>query len=215
MKPRILGVIPARGGSKRLPKKNILDVAGKPLIAWTIEAAQRARFLSDFVVSTEDNEIKRVAERYGAKVLDRPKELATDKSTTLEVLQHALKHNPADVIVLLQCSCPIRSKSLIDKCIKKFLASNVECLATGRMVNEGEWGTYNTNPYNYLSKTKKKGYFHDDGTIYIFKSGIINKNKLYTKNNMQIISTREESIDINDEFDLWIAEQILARVQNE
>lgn len=216
MKPTILGVIPARGNSKRLPRKNILPVFGKPLIAWTIEAAKHAKLLDTFIISTEDAKIKKISEHYGAKVLDRPKEMAKDTSTTLEVLQHVLRQYPADAIVLLQCTCPIRSKWLIDRCIRKFLASNADCLATGRIISEGKWGTYNTNPHNYLNKTRKKRYFHDDGNIYIFKSKIIAKNKLYTNNNKQIISSREESIDINDEFDLWVAEQILRkRMQNE
>ena len=216
MKDRILGVIPARGGSKRLPEKNVLPVFGKPLIAWTIEAARRSRLLTDFMVSTEDSKIKKIAENYGAKVLVRPKELASDESTTLEVLRHIIRHEPADAVVLLQCTCPIRSKGLIDRCIRKFLASDADCLATGRTINEGKWGTYNVNPRNYLSKTKKNGYFHDDGNIYIFKSKIIKENRLYTDNNIKIISPREESIDINDEFDLWVAEQIFRKkAQNE
>jgi CMP-N-acetylneuraminic acid synthetase len=216
MKPTILGVIPARGNSKRLPRKNILPVAGKPLIAWTIEAAKRSKLMDTFIISTEDTGIKKISEHYGAKVLDRPKELAKDASTTLEVLQHVLKQYPTDIIVLLQCTCPIRSKGLIDRCIRKFLASDADCLATGRIINEGEWGTYNTNPGNYLNKTGKKGYFHDDGNIYVFKSKIIHKNMLYTKNNLRIVSSREESIDINDGFDIWVAGQILKeRMQNE
>ena len=74
----ILGVIPARGGSKGVSRKNIKPICGKPLIAWTIEAAKASKLLNRFVVSTEDTEIAQIAERYGAEVLRRPADLATD-----------------------------------------------------------------------------------------------------------------------------------------
>jgi len=86
----ILGVIPARGGSKGIPRKNIRMIAGKPLIAWTIEAALKAKLLDRLVVSTEDREIARIAGDRGAEVIGRPAELASDEATTLSVLQHAL-----------------------------------------------------------------------------------------------------------------------------
>ncbi|MCL5962259.1 MAG: acylneuraminate cytidylyltransferase family protein, partial [Chloroflexi bacterium] len=94
----ILGVTPARGGSKGIPRKNIREMCGRPLIAWTIEAAVRSRLLDDYVVSTEDAEIAAVAESYGVRVLARPLELAQDESTTLSVLQHVLAHIDASTV---------------------------------------------------------------------------------------------------------------------
>lgn len=97
----ILGLIPARGGSKELPRKNLRQCFGKPLIAWSIEAALKSKQLKNFVVSTEDSEIEEVARSYGARVLPRPAHLAQDESTTLEVIQQVIKEIPADAVVVL------------------------------------------------------------------------------------------------------------------
>src|SRR5712691_1233000 len=111
----ILGIIPARGGSKGIPRKNLRPLLGKPLLAWSVEAAKESRRLDAFAVSTEDREIARVARQYGADVIERPPELASDEASTLAVLQHALKVRPADVLVLLQPTSPIRDRELVDR----------------------------------------------------------------------------------------------------
>ena len=90
----ILGITPARGGSKGIPRKNIKEIAGKPLIAWTIEAAKKSKLLDKHLVSTEDDEIASVSRKYGSDVICRPMELATDEASTLSVLQHAIKNIP-------------------------------------------------------------------------------------------------------------------------
>jgi CMP-N-acetylneuraminic acid synthetase len=108
---KILGLIPARGGSKRLPRKNALPLAGKPLIAWTIEAARAAGVLYDVVVSSDDDEIIHIAHEWGAQVpFIRPKELASDTATTLDVVQHALQKlmMPYDAVMILQPTSPLR-----------------------------------------------------------------------------------------------------------
>src|SRR4051812_20547181 len=114
-KINFLGVIPARGGSKGIPRKNIKMIAGKPLIAWTIEAAKKSKLMDRFVVSTEDAEIAQIARKYGADVLDRPKSLATDTATGISVIQHAVSVFDPKNVVLLQPTSPIRSKGLIDQ----------------------------------------------------------------------------------------------------
>ena len=117
----ILGLIPARGGSKGIPRKNLRKIAGKPLIAWTIEAAQEASRLERFVVSTEDGEIAEVAREYGAEVLDRPQHLASDRATSLSVWQHTLNSIPASVLVNIYPTSPIRDQGLIDSVVKQFI----------------------------------------------------------------------------------------------
>lgn len=119
----LLGIIPARGGSKRLPRKNLLPFAGKPLLAWTIEAAQASRTLDRVVVNTEDNEIKEVSKQYNVEVVLRPEALATDTATTFDVLIHTLDTLKADgyepdVIVLLQPTSPLRESADIDKAVE-------------------------------------------------------------------------------------------------
>src|SRR3989338_7231045 len=138
----ILGIIPARGGSKAIPRKNIKMIAGKPLIAWTIESAKRSSLLDNFVVSTEDKEIAEISKKYGAEVVVRPDELATDEATTLSVLQHVLSVIESDTVVLLQPTSPVRDTNLIDKCIRRFRERGADTLATGFICKFMEYGTY-------------------------------------------------------------------------
>jgi len=114
----ILGITPARGGSAGLPRKNIRPVAGRPLLAWTLEAARESKRLDRYVISTEDPEIALVASRYGAEVIHRPAELATDEVTTLSVLQQVLEQIHADTVVLLQATSPVRDSDLIDRHVR-------------------------------------------------------------------------------------------------
>ena len=124
---RILAVIPARGGSKGLPRKNIRELNGKPLIAWTIEAAKDSRLLDKIVVSTEDQEIAAVSSTFGMPVpFMRPEELASDEATTFSVLEHVVQMlkkqgENYDVIVLLEPTSPLRETNDIDNMIKSFL----------------------------------------------------------------------------------------------
>lgn len=110
-----VAIIPARGGSKRLPRKNILPFRGKPMIAWTIEAALKSGRFGRVVVSTEDAEIAALARGCGAEILDRPGELATDRTGLVDVLLHALESIDAepDRFALLQPNCPLRTEEQI------------------------------------------------------------------------------------------------------
>jgi CMP-N,N'-diacetyllegionaminic acid synthase len=193
----ILGIIPARGSSKAIPRKNVKPIAGKPLIAWTIEAAKKSTLMNTFVVSTEDNEIANIAANYGAEVLHRPKALASDKATTLAVM-------PADIVVLLQCTSPIREKGLIDTCIKQFLNEKADSLATGFISHLYEWGSYDNKRRQDL-----QGWFHDDGNIYVIKAENIVKGNLWGKKRIPFGISREQNIEIDDSFDFWLNEQIL------
>lgn len=199
----ILGVIPARGGSKGIPRKNIKMIAGKPLIAWTIDAAKKSRLMDDFVVSTEDREIANIAKKYGAKIINRPAELATDEATTISVLQHVLSIIPADDIVLLQPTSPIRSKGLIDKCIKRYLDAGADNLATGFMCKFMEYGTC------FKRRQDMEGFFYDDGNVYIASSRLIKQGKKCGSRTERIIAGRQENVEIDDEFDFWLVEKIL------
>jgi N-acylneuraminate cytidylyltransferase len=201
----ILGVIPARGGSKEIPRKNIKDIAGRPLFAWTIEAAKRSKLLDRFIVSTEDKEIAGVAKRYGAEVLERPPEFAGDEVTGLELLQHVISLIDADTIVLLQPTSPIRDNGLIDRCIAKFKETGADNLATGFICKFTEYGT------NTKRRQDIKGFFYDDGSVYVIKAGLIKKGKLFGRKMVKVQTSREENIDVDDEFDFWVAEQVLLK----
>lgn len=201
----ILGITPARGGSKGIPRKNIRLLCGKPLIAWTIEAAKASKLLNKYVVSTEDGEIARISRKYGADIVPRPHELATDEASTLSVLQDVLKGINADVIVLLQATSPIRSSDLIDTCIKRFLDSGADSLATGFMCKYKEYGTNNSRRQDI------NGFFYDDGNIYVIRAGLIRGGDRFGKKIEKVILDREQNIEIDDKFDFWLAEQVLKK----
>src|SRR3989338_5502179 len=116
----VLAIIPARGGSKGVPRKNLRIVAGKPLLAHSIEQALQSQKITKVVVTTDDAEIKQVAVKYGAEVIDRPTELANDTAPMLPVLKHAIEEmrgrgfNPG-IVVLLQPTNPLREVSFIDR----------------------------------------------------------------------------------------------------
>ncbi len=201
----ILGVIPARGGSKGIPRKNIKLLLGKPLITWSIEAAIKSKSLDRYVVSTEDKEIAGIAKRYGAEILNRPMELATDEATTLSVLQHVIEKIPCDSIVLLQATSPIRRGGLIDECIREFIDNEYDSLATGFTCKYVEYGK------NNLRRQDIEGFFCDDGNIYVIKADLIRGGDRYGKKIGKKIISRWENVEIDDDFDFWVAEHILEK----
>ena len=119
----VLAVIPARGGSKRCPRKNIKEFRGKPLLCWTIDAAKESKHIDMVRVSTEDSEIMSMVCNYGVLGIDRPQELATDDATNEAVCCHALQEWSADIIVLLQPTSPLRTAGDIDTCLRKVVES--------------------------------------------------------------------------------------------
>ena len=129
---RVLGLIPARGGSKGIPRKNIKVIAGKPLIAWTIESALKSRLLAAVVVSTDDVEIGEVARRYGAETpFVRPAELARDDTPGVEPVLHALEALPEfDAVLLMQPTSPLRTSDDIDDCIRLAETIDASCVVS-------------------------------------------------------------------------------------
>jgi len=206
----IVGITPARGGSKGILRKNIKSLAGKPLIAYTIERALEAHFIDKYFVSTEDKEIAKISKSYGAEVIDRPSEFATDESPIIDTLKDFVTKVPQETTVLLQCTSPIRNPGLIDKCIMQHIKDNWSgSTATGFMV---KWQPYGTNTQRRQDYT---GYFYDDGSVYVIWSGLIKQGRLFGDKLGQVMISREEAIEIDDEFDFWLCEQILKRKKNE
>lgn len=115
----VLGIIPARHGSKRCPGKNTRLLAGKPLVSWTFEAAQHSQRLTQLVCSTNDSEVLHLCYQHGVDMLLRPEHLATDEATSEDVVLHVLGHYPADVVCLLQPTSPFRTTEDIDTCIAR------------------------------------------------------------------------------------------------
>jgi CMP-N-acetylneuraminic acid synthetase len=203
----ILGITPARGGSKGVLKKNLKPIAGKPLLVWTMEAARASKLLDRYVVSTEDDEIAKVTREMGVEVLDRPAALATDEATTLSVLQHALAQMPAETLVLLQATSPIRDPDLIDRCIRRFLDTKPDSLATGFICKYVEYGK------NELRRQDITGFFYDDGNVYVIRADLIRAGERIGTRIERVLLDREQNVDVDDEFDFWLAEQILMKRQ--
>ncbi len=203
----ILAITPARGGSKGIPRKNIKPLLGKPLMVWTIEQAKASKRIDRHVVSTEDEAIAAIARSHGADVIQRPAELATDEADTLAVLQHALSVIPADIVVLLQATSPIRDPGLIDACIQRFVETKADSLATGFMCKYQEYG--NKTP----RRQEIKGFFYDDGNIYIMRADLLRKGDRFGKRVERYLLDREQNVEIDDDFDFWLAEQVLRKRQ--
>lgn len=199
----ILGLIPARGGSKGVPGKNIKEINGKPLIEWTIESAKKSKRLDRIIVSTDSEEIANVAMECGMEVLMRPDSLASDIASTQDVMVHALKNYPADTVVLLQPTSPYRSEGLIDRCVEAFEKNGYDSLATGFICDYKEYGT------NTLPRQQIQGFFYDDGNVYVIKADSILAGDRYGKKIGQYYTDRYENAEIDDEYDFWLLEQIL------
>ncbi|RUR59213.1 acylneuraminate cytidylyltransferase family protein [Aeromonas veronii] len=140
MKNTYTAIITARGGSKGLPRKNVLDLAGKPMIAHTITAAQDSGCFEDVVVTTDCPEIKAVSQNWNAVVINRPPELATDNASSVDVLHHAIsvlknKGKITSHVVLLQPTSPLRNLNHIKEAIAKFESSDAESLVSVTEVN--------------------------------------------------------------------------------
>lgn len=226
----VLALIPARGGSKRLPRKNIRLLANRPLIAYTIEAGQQSHYIDDLIVSTDDREIADIAISYGAQVpFIRPSALAQDKSSNFEVIQHALLNyskiakRAYDYIVYLQPSSPLRDYSDIDNAILLMQKKNADAVIS---VSETDHSPLwcNTLPpdlsmVSFLSEDAKlkrsqdlATYYRLNGAIYICKTAkILEEKTFFLKSNVfAYIMKPEKSIDIDTMLDFMLCETLLS-----
>lgn len=181
----IIAVIPARGASKSIPKKNIMDFFGKPLIAWTIEQAQSSRHVADVYVTTDDDEISGVSERHGAKIIRRPAALASDVSSSEEALLHALneieKKRKVSVVVFLQATSPVRDAGDIDNALEKFFAEEADSLFSAAVLEdfcvwEIKQNALKSLTFDYKNRGRRQDrepYYLENGSIYIFKPDIL------------------------------------------
>ena len=204
----ILGIIPARGGSKGISRKNLRRLDGHPLVGWAVMAAKASKLLDRFVVSTEDEEIAAVARAYRAEVLPRPLHLASDDSTLIEVVQHILQHIDAEVIVLLNPTSPIRVNNIIDRAIERFLSSGADSLATGYMSKHYEWGTVHEMP-----RQRRPGFFLADGCVYVHRAEVLQSGRWYGEKLERMIVPHYYNFDIDEEEDLWAVEGILSNLK--
>lgn len=222
---KILAIIPARGGSKGIPKKNVELLNGNPLIAYSIEAALKSRYVNRVIASTEDQEIAEISRRYGAEVIDRPKELARDDSPIIDAIFHVLDFLEKagyvpDVVVLLQPTSPLRNADDVDNAVNLFLSSGCgSVVSVCEFKHTPYWGFKIENGYlkplfaeAYLKRRRQdlpKAYI-PNGAIFIARPDTLRKYKsFYCPKTIPYIMPLERSIDIDDETDFMLAELIM------
>lgn len=229
---KILGIIPARGGSKGVPRKNIKTLGSKPLLQYTSEVALESDKLDLVVLSSDDDEIIDIGKRLGLTIpCKRPQELAEDNSSSLSVIKHVLnfyldKNIHFDAICLLQVTSPFRSKEFLDKAIETFINNKSDSLVSVLEVpheynphwtfKENEQGLLNisTGDKNIISRRQDlpKSY-HRDGSIYITKTSVIlDENSLYGSSISYVVSPKEYYVNIDTVKDWEKAESLLKNI---
>ena len=221
---RILALIPARGGSKGIKNKNITLLHGKPLIAYTVEAAIRSVYVDDVVVSTDSYEIAEVAKAYGAKIpFMRPDEFAQDDSKTIDVVIHAIQELSGvgryDALILLQPTQPLRNKEDIDLAIETYFRFGEKSLVSISEVDDHPLLIRQIGEDGKLTKLLKSSstcrrqdmptFYRVNGCIYINKISEINEETSFNDNEIPYVMKRENSVDIDEPIDLALAEYYL------
>lgn len=219
----VLAIIPARGGSKELPGKNIKSLAGKPLIAWTIEAAQQSQYIDRLILSSDDEEIIATAREYGCEApFVRPAALATDDATSIDVVFHALDNLPAhDIVILLQPTSPLRDHKDIDTALELMIHKHAEsCVSVCQpekspywmyhMDNQGKLVQLLNTEQNASQRQQLPPVYALNGAIYI--STIERLRKHYRFVDSETVAypmNKTHSIDIDDALDFQIASLIV------
>jgi len=219
---KILAIIPARGGSKRLPRKNILNLNGKPLIRWSIEAGLKSKYIDKVVVTSDDAEILGIAESSGVSVINRPVELASDTSTTFDAIKHTINNvNNYNYIVLLQPTSPLRTAQHIDEAIEILFERSADAVVSVCEVDHSPlWSNTlpnNDNMSNFirndvLNKRSQdlEVYYRLNGAIYICDvNRLLQEERFLLKENIFAYKMdKSVSIDIDEEIDLKIAQAL-------
>jgi CMP-N,N'-diacetyllegionaminic acid synthase len=217
----IICIIPARGGSKGVPRKNIKMLTGKPLLQYSIEQASQTAAINCVYVSTDDDEIKTYAQQSGAKVIVRPESLSGDIATSESALIHVLDelNEPVDYIVFLQCTSPIREPQDIQKAIQLLLQEEADSLLSvvhdHSFLWKEEYGQGVSVNYDYMARPRRQDMplqYRENGSIYIVKPEILRKHNNRLGGKIVLFPMADDSaVDIDTEHDLLLAESILQR----
>ena len=215
-------IIPARGGSKGIPRKNVALFAGKPLIAWTIESALKAKLINKVVVSTDCDEIADVSKRYGAEIVKRPVDLATDESTSESALIHCLKQLQTDsnleYVVFRQCTSPLVTPNDIDEMIRHARENNYDSVFSayeehfmGRWKDKGgEIAPVNYDPKNRKMRQGLKPDIVENGAIYVFKPDVLKGGSRFGKDIGVYLMPWERSFQIDTLSEFQVIEKLMS-----
>lgn len=218
-----IAIIPARGGSKRLPNKNIMRLGNIPLLLHSINyAKQNLDIIDEIIVSTDDPEIKKKALENDITVVDRPKGISGDNATTVSVLKHVLNtlETTFDNVILLQATNPLRPEKLLQRAFQKYLDNGSDSLMTVSR-NEDKLGKIVDNkfiPFNYKMGQRSQDLeplYSENGLLYITKATLIFENcMLGDKNYPFIVDHPYASVDIDTEADIQFADYMLKKHSN-
>lgn len=221
----IIAIIPARGGSKGIPHKNIYPLCGKPLIAWNIEAALASTFISAVYVSTDDTKIVAAARSYGAHVIERPQELANDTATSESALLHGLEvlkqqGIQPDLLVFMQCTSPLTATEDIDAAIKKLLDENADSCLTATAFHYFVWNELADGSAEGINHDKRfrprrqdrDPQYQENGAVYVMKcSGFLQAKHRFFGKTVLSIMPQERCFEIDEPVDLDIVDVLLQK----
>jgi len=219
----VLAIIPARGGSKGIPRKNIRMLAGKPLIAWTIEETKKSKYIDRLILSSEDAEIIKVAKEWGCEVsFVRPAELAKDDTPGIEPVLHAMSMLPGyDYVVLLQPTSPLRLVDDIDGCIETCVSSSAPSCVSVTEVDQHPYWMYTISDAGYLEafiKQPIKTFCRQDlpkvhilnGAVYVSESNILEERRSFiTTETKAYVMPQKRSRDVDDYLDMMLCEILI------
>ena len=224
---KILAVIPARGGSKGIPRKNIIPVCGKPLMAWTIEASLASKYITKTLVSSDDDEILEIADKFGAESIKRPNALATDEAGSEALITHALeteklKGNDYEYVMLLQPTSPLRGTKEIDEAVKLLLASDAKALISVstpehtpykafRLNANGKLEGLIDNKTPFMRRQDLPQTFMPNGAIYMIDADLfLQSGSLFCEERtIAYEMSREKSVDVDTMEDVVFIERII------
>lgn len=214
-----LAIIPARSGSERLPDKNKLNLCGKPLISWTIEAAKRSKYINKIAVSSDDSEILKIAKESSVEIIVRPDEFASNTATSVDVIKHSLEIlDRYEYVILLQPTSPLRNYRHIDESIKFLKQKNADAIISVCETDHNPlWSNTlgrNLSMSNFIENEQSskrsqdlEKFYRLNGAIYICKTkNFLEENTLFIKKNIfAFLMDKKSSIDIDDKLDFEIA----------
>jgi N-acylneuraminate cytidylyltransferase len=217
--PRVVSIIPARGGSKAVPKKNIKPLLGKPLIAYTIEASINSGVVDRTIVSTDSEEIAETSKKFGAEVIMRPAEISGDNAQSEEALFHVIgelekQGYEPDVVVFLQCTSPLRGPKPLKEAVEMVTEKGFDSAVTAHETFGYYWEKKGDEFVPFRKKRVLRQHmnpwYRENGAVYVAKREILLKKKnRYGGKIGMVLMPEEDSWEIDSEFDFWLIEQIL------
>ncbi|MGA9471778.1 MAG: acylneuraminate cytidylyltransferase family protein [Terriglobales bacterium] len=221
-------MIPARGGSKSVPGKNVHSLGGKPLLAWSIEVAQQVSEIDRIIVSTDDAQIASVGREFGAEVYARPPHLATDEALVIDALKELLQTlqaegETAEWMILLEATCPLRTPEDVRDCLKLVAQGGYDSVATFKEAElnpHRAWRLVNGLPevfipgaVPWLPRQKLPKAYQLNGAVYVFRASLLAQEakSLLVGKLGAVLMPRERSQDIDDSIDFMIVEALLKK----